>query len=252
MAFQILQLSQGFLDTFALTVEWLSSFDDRKGIAVKCDILASEAKELSVNVTRTIVKGKNSMRNIIYYYDQLRIMLIGSWYNKYSPSAVVIARDRVLSMVESELKELEQSVSGTIKKADLTLRLAKEAQYHLFGQKASSITETSRILAVQSWWEKKFGQNSITEAQLERVKEDQILAEKGLAEMDNMKMDLINLYISLKGFEQSLVSARDGHRKAASLDLSVEDLLGGLNTTISRSRDTINMWQTSSSVPGIL
>ena len=190
------------------------------------------------------------MNNIVYLYQQLGVMLVGSQYNKYSPQAVLDARNKVVDMVEDELRSFLNSVSSTIKTADRTERHAKKFQHSLFGQMATITEEKNRLLSLRTWWERKFGVNSVTEAQLKHLWDDEKLIEKGLQGIDKIKKDLVNLYLRLKGLEQSVVSRQSVHRMATSLELSIEDLIAGLISTLDQNGTGSGMAQLGNTISG--
>ena len=67
------------------------------------------------------------------------------------PQAVLDARNRVIDMVEDELRSFLNSVSSTIKTAYTTERHAKKLQHSLFGQIATITEEKNRLLSLRTW-----------------------------------------------------------------------------------------------------
>ena len=88
---------------------------------------------------------------------------------------------------------------------------------------------------------------SVMKERLKRLRKDETLIEKELKIIDKWKSVLMNYYLFLKSFQQSIISTRIIYRKTISLNLNIKNFLIDLMSTIDRNRVAIDSSQIASS-----
>jgi uncharacterized protein YxjI len=227
----------------------LSTFENRETIAVRVEELSTNSRKLVEKVVRTEVRGKNVINDILHLYQQLRIKLEGSRTGKYSTNQLEDAREELLKLVEKKLKDLQDYVIERIKEADETAHLSRKVHADLFRAKTAVMAQSDRI-RLESWWEwifKVFKGEAITASQLEALSNNSEIAVTGMGEVVAVKKNLIALLSWLQGFDESILAARDNHRMATSMNLTVEDLLASLDGALAESKIKMSEWQISGS-----
>ena len=235
---------QLYFELLGHTVSEVSTIPEREIIGGRLEELGKFSHNLGISLVKTIVRGKNSMGEILDAYTYFKAFLHGSEEGRYPPSVVFEARGVLLNRVVTILGPLREQVENMIEETDSAVRLSAVVQKDL-------TRAAAHLLHFAPWWRKIFRSWNRVQ-QLQYFKTDLELAETCLTEIHTARVHFKELAFSLSSFAQSVLMAQERHITIPSFpELTFEDQtsmlvqVGSLEALLAQSRRTIDKVETS-------